>query len=127
MNIINWFKSLFVRENKYKKIAEDLKTLVDDLHLELKAKKEKEVFTFICPPSEENTQQYLSALASFYGNPHSKWFLYQLEHAMVVKFKHPETPPEFCRGALAMIDMIYDGLANASEEIKKINRAGNNG
>jgi hypothetical protein len=127
MNIINWFKSLFVRENKYKKIAEDLKIIVDDLHLELKAKKEKEIFTFICPPGDDDIQQYLSVLSSFYSNPHSKWFLYQLERSMVSKFKQPDTPAEFCRGALAMIDMIYDGLANASEEIKKINRAVNNG
>lgn len=125
MKFLVWLKSLFVRENKYKKIAEDLKHLVDDLHLELKAKKEKEVFTFICPPSAENTSQYLSVLSSFYINPNSKWFFYELERSVILKFKQPDTPPEFCRGALSMIDMIMNGFANADEECKKIMRSKN--
>jgi hypothetical protein len=118
--IIVWVKSLF--ENKYKVIAEDYKKLCDDLRKELSDK--KEVITVIRPPRQEASEEYLACMSSFFNNQYVKWYFFNTERAIIAKFKDGNEP-EFCRGALSMIDVVLSDLSNMDLEYKKLSaRAG---
>lgn len=111
--MIKWLKWFFGGHREMLKTLKDQQELIEKLNT-------KEVFTVLQPPRTEHALEDAAELSQIADSRALKWIFYEMELATVGKIKkHSDIETlSFCRGALAMIDLIHGRLQEISVNYK---------
>lgn len=99
MNIFTRFFNWISGRDKYLIQIEKQEKLIDDL------RNRPEVVTFLNPVKPEESEQYAAFIHQTWNNRFFKWFMNDVERAVIAKFKSGENA-DFSRGQLAMIELF---------------------
>ena len=102
--IVNWITG----RNKYLAQIEKQEKLIDELS------KRPEIYTFLRPVKPEESEQYAAFISQVWNDRLFKWFLNDIERAIIMKFKTGENA-DFCRGQLAIIEIMTQKMSEISD------------
>ena len=102
--MIEWLKLLFTGRNNLIDTIREQQALLNEL------KDKKDIFTVITPIKESNAEEYYAVLSQLYDSQAFKWILFDMERATmnVIKESTDIETLSFCRGELAIIDIIHE-------------------
>lgn len=99
MDIFSKFINWITGRNKYLAQIEKQEKLIDQLS------KRPEVVTFLRPVKPEESESYAAFISQTGSNRFFKWFLTDIERAIIAKFKTGGNA-DFIRGQLSLIEII---------------------
>lgn len=109
MNIFSKFMNWITGRNKYLAQIEKQEKLIDQLS------KRPEVVTFLAPVKPDESESYAAFVSQTWNNRFFKWFLNDIERAIISKFKTGENA-DFSRGQLAIIEVIAQKMNGISDD-----------
>lgn len=99
MNIFVKFFNWLSGRDKYLAQIDKQMRLIETLQ------SKNEIVTFLQPVKPEESESYANFISNTWNNRFFKWFINDIERAVMSKFKTGENA-DFCRGQLAMIDIF---------------------
>lgn len=119
MNIFGRFFNWVSGRNKYLVQIDKQMKLIEEL-------KKKDFVTFLQPVNPDESDQYASFLCTVWNNRFFKWFLHDLERAVLIKFKSG-TNADFIRGQLNLIEILASRMTEIRNDYVIKSKANENG
>jgi hypothetical protein len=108
MNLVRKFFNWISGRDKYLLQIQKQMEFIEELQ-----RKNSEVITFLSPVKTDEAEQYARFINSVWTNRFFKWFLNDIERAVIAKFKTGENA-DFSRGQLAMIELFALKMSDIS-------------
>lgn len=108
MNLVTKFFNWISGRNKYLLQISKQMEFIEELQ-----KRNTEIVTFIPPVKNDESEQYAMFISSVWANRFFKWFLNDIERAVIAKFKTGENA-DFSRGQLTMIELLALKMSDIS-------------